>query len=236
MSHSPPAPTKQVATKGEIELGQRSVTAWNDYVSKFMPAEAELARRAEFTAGEKARVTGEANADTANAFKGLTRSTVTSAAQGGADVSSGKTKFSLAADATAQGKASGLSQAAASVGGQLDSEQQKLGLVGLGRNIASSATANLSRGAQRATSLALAESAAKYQRNLEISQARSDLVFGVAGAAANKGLQAYKNKKFTDKLPTSKLNLPDISAPFLTETQSAFSGGFDPFQSLSFSE
>jgi len=175
-------PKKTGPTAQERALADTSRSQWADYVERFRPAEAALIKKAEFTAGEKAQVKGEASADTHAAFAGLARDTVAKGGQAGADVNSGKTKFTLAADAAAAGAASGLAQGAAVTGGQLDSEGQKLKIAGFGRKVATDVTANLSRGAQRATRLAIADSQAKFERN----QALLDTGATIAGAATRK--------------------------------------------------
>ena len=78
-------------TAQERALSDVSLSSWNDYVERFRPAEAALIKKAEFTAGEKAQVKGEASADTHAAFAGLSRDTVAKGGQAGADVNSGKT-------------------------------------------------------------------------------------------------------------------------------------------------
>ncbi len=175
-------PDKPQATEQEKALADVSAAQWTDYVERFRPAEAALIRKAELTKGERAQVKGEVAADTATAFAGLSRSTVATGQQAGANVSSGKTKLGLAGDAEAAGVARGVGQAAAETGAEVDAEQQKLRIAGFGRKVATDVTANLSRGAQRATSLALAASEARFQRN----QGLIDGVSAVAGAATRK--------------------------------------------------
>jgi len=182
---------KEGPTAQERALEGVATATWNDYVGRYRPAEAELIRRAEFTDGERASLKGQASADVAGAFKGLTRNTIASGAQSGADIQSGKTKLSLAGDASAQGATRGLAQGAAVTGGEVDRDRQQLGIAALGRNIATDATSNMARGAQRATSLALAASDAKFQRNL----ARTDALATVAGAVTRKVKGVYDAKK-----------------------------------------
>jgi hypothetical protein len=146
-----------------------------------------LIKKAEFTAGERAQVKGEVAADTAAAFKGLTRSTVASGEATGADVSSGKTKLALAANTRGAGKAKGQGQAAAETGGEIDQSMQQLRIAGFGRGIATGVTSDLSREARRATRLALAESEARFQRNQDLVNAGAS----IAGAAAYR----VKNRK-----------------------------------------
>jgi len=205
------SPSKPEPTEEEKALEKVSVDTWNDYITRYRPAEAALAKKAEFTAGERAQVTGEVSADTAAAFKGLHRSTVSSSAVAGADVSSGKTKFSLAADATAQGKARGLGQGAAITGGELDSTQQNLKLTAFGRGLASDVVSNMSRGAQRATTLALSESEARWQRNM----ANVDAAMTVAGGAFQVGKMRKESKPSRERIKqmgneVRGLDLPEI--------------------------
>ncbi len=169
-------------TASERALADVSSQQWDDYVQRFRPAEAALIKKAKFTAGEKAQVKGEASADTAASFAGLARDTVSKGKQAGGDANSGRTKFSLAADAEAAGSVSGLAQGAAVTGGELDAEGQNLKIAGFGRKVATDVTANLSRGAQRATALAIADSQAKFERNAALL----DTVASVAGAATRK--------------------------------------------------
>lgn len=211
------APSKQPPTAQERALADVADSTWNDYIARFRPAEAALIKKAEFTAGEKAQVQGEASADAASAFKGLSRDTVAKAGQAGANVGSGKTKFGLAADAEAAGGAVGLGKAAAVTGGELDSEQQKLRIAGFGRKVAAGTMANLSRGAQRATSLALAASQAKFDRNNAIVEGIS----AVAGAATRKYQLAQEKKQVGDK---GSDNLVDMPPPSYSTSQPV-----DPF-------
>ncbi len=176
------SPKKVGPTAQETALADVSAQQWTDYVERFRPAEAALIKQAQLTEGERAQVKGEVAGDTAAAFKGLTRNTIATGEQTGADVSSGKTKLSLAGDADAAGTATGLGQAAAITGAEVDAEQQKVRIVGFGRNLATDATANLSRGAQRATRTALAASESRFQLN----QSRLDAFATVAGAATRK--------------------------------------------------
>ena len=185
------SPKKQGPTAEETALNQVSTSQWNDYVTRFRPAEAALAKKAELTAGERAQVKGEASADTAAAFSGLTRDTIASGGQAGANVNSGKTKLGLAADALSAGETRGLAAAGAETGAELDSSEQLLKIAGFGRGIATDATANLSRGAHRATSLALAASQAKFERN----QNTVNALASVAGAVTRKYGDPFGDKK-----------------------------------------
>jgi hypothetical protein len=192
-------PKKQGATAEETALKETSIAQWNDYVGRFRPAEAALAKKAELTSGERASVKGQASADTAAAFKGLNRETIAAGGQTGANANSGKTKLSLAGNAEAQGKARGLSGAIAETGAEIDSDQQKVGITALGRNIAANATADLARGARRATNVALASAAARHQKN----EAAILGVASVAGAAARKfdvfGIEKRADNKAIDR-------------------------------------
>jgi hypothetical protein len=172
-----PGPTQQEQALASVSSHER-----NDYVTRFRPAEKALAKKAEFTEGERAQVKGAVAADTAAAFKGLDRSTIASGGIAGADVSSGKTKLSLAGDATAAGHAKGVGQSIAETGGKVDSEQQRLKIAGFGRGVAAGVTANLQQGAVRATRLALASSEAKFQSNAQ----NALVAASVAGAATAK--------------------------------------------------
>lgn len=185
------SPDKPKATAQEKALEQTSVAQWNDYVARYRPAEAELVRRAQTTAGERARVQGEVAGDVAESFKGLTRSTISSGGQVGADAASGRVKFALADDAEAQGRAQGLGRGVALTGARLDEDAQKLRIAGFGRQLATDATADLSRGARRATSLALNQAQDRFSRNA------TDLeVLGtIAGAASARGMEIYRDRK-----------------------------------------
>ena len=191
------APPKVGPTAQERALSDVSQAQWNDYVARFRPAEAALIKKAEFTAGEKAQVKGEASADAQAAFAGLARDTVAKGKQAGGDVNSGRTKLSLAADAESAGAASGLAQGAAVTGGELDAEGQKLKIAGIGRKVASDVTANLSRGAQRATALAIADSQAKAERNAALVEAAA----GIAGAATRKLKKSPTSKAGASEAP-----------------------------------
>ncbi len=201
------SPKKEAPTAQERALTDVSLASWTDYVERFRPAEIALIKKAEFTAGEKAQVKGEVAADTASAFSGLNRDTISSGEQTGADVSSGKTKLGLAGDAQAAGTARGLGQAVAVTGGEIDSEQQKVRIAATGRNLAHDATANLSRGAQRATSLALAASEARFSRN----QSNIDAMFAVAGAGTRK-YQLNKQAKI-DATPLNEIDVTSTRKP-----------------------
>ena len=197
-------PKKQGPTASETALADVSQQQWADYVERFRPAEAALIRKAQFTAGEKAQVKGEVAADTAAAFSGLTRDTIAKGGAAGAKVGSGKTKLALAADTRAAGTAKGVGQGLAVVGGEVDSQMKKLGIAATGRGIARETTANLSRGAQRATSLALAASQAKFERN----QALVEGVSTVAGAAVRKYQLNKEKDAFADSLLIDTSELP----------------------------
>ena len=176
------APPKQQATAQERALAEVSQAQWDDYKARFRPAEVALAKDAELTQGEIARVQGEVSADTEAAFKGLTRATIASGEAAGADVSSGKSKLALAANAAAKGTAKGVGQSVAKTGAEIDSQGRRVQIAGFGRGIATDVTRNLSRGAQRATSAALQASDARFQKTLSINSTIST----VAGAAARK--------------------------------------------------
>ena len=186
-------------TPEERALKEVSIAQWNDYVNLYQPAEAELMKRAELTAGELASVKGQASADTAAAFKGLTRSTQAASEASGADLSSGKSKFSLAADADARGTAGGLSQVAAEIGAKSQADKQQAGIVALGRQVAADVTADMSAGARRASRVSMAQAAGKYERNAAAIGAAAT----VAGAAYRKWGQDYvqdwKDKKMLEK-------------------------------------
>jgi len=193
-----PAPIQ--ATPEETELQRVSSAQWNDYVARFRPAEAALAKSVELTAGERAQVKGEVSADTAAAFKGLARETTSATGQAGASVSSGKAKLGLAANAQAAGRSRGVGQAIAETGAEIDESSKQVGLVALGRGIARDVTSNLSRGARRATGLAIAESEAKRLKN----EALLAGVSTVAGAATRRFgpgiLERSRNKKIDAEL------------------------------------
>lgn len=182
----------------ERALADVSRANWADYVERYRPAEAAWIKKAEFTKGEEARVKGEVAADAASAFKGLTRSTLASNAAAGAKIGSGKTKLGgLAQDALAKGTARGVGMAQAEMGGRLDSEQQKIAVAATGRDIAHEATVNMSRGAQRATNLALAASQAKFERNMALVEG--------AGVVAGTAFRKYQLKKEKDAFADSLL-------------------------------
>lgn len=203
------SPKKMKATAGERQLQRQSVAQYADYVARFRPAEIALAKKAELTGGERAQVKGEVSGDVASAFKGLSRSTVSSSGQAGADVSSGKTKFGLAADATAAGEAKGLGQAVAIAGAEIDETQQKIGITAIGRDLAHDATANLSQGARRATSLALAASQARFETNL----ATTNAAFAVAGAATKRFGQEFKLRKSKANVAGMRKDVSGLSLP-----------------------
>jgi hypothetical protein len=180
-------PKMQKATAQEKALTKMGIDTWNGYVSDFMPAEAEMARRAEFTASEKAAAKGMASADTAAAFKGLNRDTIKTQSMVGADESSGRTKFAIAGNAEAEGKAKGLSAAAASVTGEIQSDYDQLGVMATGRDVAFSSMADMAAGARRATGLALAASQAKFAKN--------EALVNAAGVVAGAGVRRYQLNK-----------------------------------------
>ena len=222
------APKKQGPTAAETALAEVSSAQWNDYVARFRPAEAALAKDAELTKGEIARVKGEVSADTEAAFKGLTRATIASGEAAGADVSSGKTKLSLAANADAKGTAKGVGQSVAKTGAEIDSQGRRVQIAGFGRGVATDVTRNLSRGAQRATGLALAESNARFQTQL----ARNDAFATVAGGAAAKFRSIRENKLDGDLV--EGVEIPAFKTGDSTLGADAFkrAGGdpFSPFQ------
>lgn len=185
------SPKKEGPTAEETALKEVGVATWNDYSARYRPAEAALVKEAELTAGERASVKGQANADVAGAFKELTRNTIASGGVAGANVNSGKTKLGLAGDAASRGAATGGAAALAETGAEVDRDQQQLGIAATGRNIAHDATANMARGARRATSLALASSQARFERNAS----NVDALAAVAGAATRKFKGIHDAKK-----------------------------------------
>lgn len=201
----------------EIALAEVSTETWEAYKEDYRPAEKALQKKAEFTAGEEAQVKGEVAADSAAAFAGLARDTVATGEQTGAGGNSGRTKLGLAADAEAQGKAVGLGQAAAKTGGEIDSEQQNVKIVGFGRNLGDDATANLSRGAVRATKIAIAEAQAKHTRN----QALQEGLATVAGAA----FESYTGK--TKPTTNSGINTSALLGGTTGADYTPFTGMFD---------
>ena len=207
------SPEKQGPTAQETATADVSSQTWADYVERYRPAEAALIRKAEFTAGEKAQVKGEVAADTAAAFKGASRSSISANEQAGASAASGKSKLALAADAIAQGTAAGVGKGMAVAGGNVDQDQMNLKIAGFGRGVAQDATANMSRGAQRATRLALAASQARFEKN----QATVNAVAGVAGAAAAKFKSNYDKKKSANEFDAefgSGYDMPEVEFGF----------------------
>jgi hypothetical protein len=190
---------KAQKTEQERALEEVSVAQWNDYVTRFIPAESELIKQSELTEGERASVKGQASADTASAFKGLTRDTLAASEAGGADVSSGKAKFGLASNADARGRALGLGAAVAETGAEISRDKQQTGIVALGRQIAADTTADLSAGARRASRVALAEAASKFERNSAIINAGA-----VVGGAALRKYQLAKEAKLADTREVNK--------------------------------
>ncbi len=219
-------PKKVKQTASERAFENMSNAAWNDYVKTFRPAEAALAKNATLTAGERAGIKGAVSADTAEAFKGLTRDTISSSGQAGADVSSGKTKLSLAQDAQTAGATRGIGQSIAETGAEIDESEQRVGIVATGRGFANNAIANSARGAQRATRLAIASSNAKFERNRALIEGAAT----IAGAATAKGIEGYKKSKrnkFADSLliDTSGFSKKH-SGSFFGTTKPAFGSAF----------
>lgn len=209
-----PGPTQQ-----ERALADRSEAQWLDYVERFRPAEVELIKRAQFTKGERASVEGQAATDAAAAFKGTTRAS--HAGAGSKQIGSGRSKMSLAADANALGQARGLARGMAATGGELDSEQQKVKIAAMGRGIAHEATANMARGAQRATNLSLASADARFQSNL----AKRELIATVAGAATRKyGKKLFKGDRVEDT--TADLNQRVLDDNTINLKTNPFAGMF----------
>lgn len=194
------APKKQGPSAQERALADVSKAQWNDYVKRFRPAEAALAKDAQLTAGERARVKGEVAADSEAAFKGLTRATVAGGTAAGAKADSSKTKLSLAANADAKGAARGVGQSIAETGAEIDAQQRAVQIAGFGRGVATDVTRNLSRGARRATQLALMSADARFQTNL----ARTDAISSVAGAATRKFGPGILKKFKGDAVDVSK--------------------------------
>lgn len=214
-------PKRAPKTEQEKALEEVSIAQWNDYVARFVPAEAALAKKAELTAGERARVKGEVSADVADAFKDLPRETL--AAHRG-DASSGGAKAALAGDALAAGKAKGLGKAAAETVAEVEELKQRTGITALGRNVAADTTADLSRGARRAGSVAITEARARNY----VNQAKIGLAASIAGAGIRKyqavqadKLDAANNARISGLLPPIEPSLP-------TQEQSAFFKGYNP--------
>lgn len=213
-------------TAQERELERVSVAQWNDYVSRFQPAEAALAKRAELTQGEINRAQGEANADAAGAFAGLNQQTVAAGEISGAGVDSGRTKAGLFKNTQARGTASGIAQAAARTGAEIDEKGQLTGIARLGRGIAAGTTADLARGAKRAQSVSLNAAAARQAENA----AYWDAAMGVAGAATRKFGPDFMAKRRNKKLAAG---LPDPRAlPLPNELDTAFPDRYNPFSNL----
>lgn len=215
------APPKVRASAQETALKNASTASWNDYIAKYRPAEAALAKEAELTAGERAGIKGAVSGDVAEAFKGLTRDTVAAGGQSGADVNSGKTKLSLAGDADARGRATGAGQNVADVTAGIESEQKKLSIVGHGRGVQTDTAKFAARGARRANTVAMAASNAKFARNT----ARTDALFGIAGAATKKlGLDEKIKGVFQSDLEEIEVTGRRRGVEF---SPSAVSGNFD---------
>jgi hypothetical protein len=179
MAKKPKDPGPSQADIAQVQVAEAS---WNDYVSTFRPAEAEMVKRSEFTAGERSRVRGEVAADTATAFKGLTQKTVSASGQAGQKIGSGSLLADLAGNASAQGEATGVGKAAATLGGRLQSEGEKFRVTQTGRNIVSNIQSDLSQAARRQTAVSLQ----KAQLKAAIQNQKVTAAATIAGAGARK--------------------------------------------------
>jgi hypothetical protein len=192
-------------TEAEKALERVSVSQWNDYVGKFRPAEAALAKKIELTEGERAQVKGQVAADTAAAFKGVARSTTVATSVAGANVASGRSKFTLAENIRAEAKAKGVGQAGAETGAEISEVQGKQRLAAFGRGVSADVTENLQSGAVRATNLALAEARAKFAKNESVLESASTL----AGFAFKK-FRTFQQSKAVDKSLLPVFEDPDV--------------------------
>lgn len=208
----------------EIALKEVSVAQWNDYVSRFRPAEAELIKRSELTAGERASIRGQAATDTASAFKGLTRGTVAAGEASGADVTSGKTKMGLAGNADARGQAIGMGAVAGELGAMAAQDKQQAGIAAMGRNIATDATTSFAQGARRASKVAMATAAARWETNVAAINAAA----AVGGAAARKWGPGLMDKRRLKKAGMDFKSNWDTNIE-AAELRSAFPEGYTPF-------
>ena len=215
---------KQEQKEQERALNEVSVAQWTDYVARYQPAEAELIKRSELTAGERASLKGQVAGDVSSAFKGLTRDTLATSEQSGAGIESGKAKFSLAANADAKGRALGTGQVLAERGAEVARDQQQAGISALGRGIAADVTQNMARGARIATRVGMAEAAGRFSRNSQLL----DTSAAVAGAAWKKWGVPYMEQRADQKrLEAGGMTVDKSFLP--TDLDAAFPDRYNPF-------
>lgn len=221
MASKPKDPGPSQADMAQVAVAGHQ---WNDYMTRFAPAEAELVKRSEFTAGERARVRGEVAADTATAFKGLARKTVSASGQAGQNLASGATKLGLAGNALAQGEATGVGRAAAELGGRLESESEKFRVSQIGRNIVSDIQSDLSKTARRQTQASLEKAMLKAQAQNQ----------KIAAAATIMGAGVRKYGLMQEDKPIEEIDTSDFPSLRVTEDpgfqvigEDLFSGGLD---------
>jgi hypothetical protein len=168
----------------QADIAQVEVASarWDHYMANYRPAELELVRRSEFTAGEQAQVRGEVAADTAAAFSPLTRKTISAGSQAGHRAGSGSTKLDLAGNALAQGTAQGVGKAAATLGGRLESEMEQFRVTSIGQGKVSDVQTDLSRAARRSNTVSVHKAILKAEeQNQRVAAAAT-----VAGAGVRK--------------------------------------------------
>jgi hypothetical protein len=230
MAKKPKDPGPSQADIAQVQVSQ---ARWSHYVSQYRPAEAALVERAEFTAGERNRVRGEVAADTAAAFKGLDRKTVSAGGQAGSKVGSGSALMALAGNAEAQGGAQGVGKAAATLGGKLQSEGEKFRVTQIGQGVVSGIHSDLSQAARRQTAVANQKAFLKaQQQNARIAAAAT-----VAGAGVRK-YGIMKDAAAAEKLDAARAEnedlmgggtgAPNFAANFYNQP---FAGVTDPLQS-----
>jgi hypothetical protein len=230
MAKAPKDPGPSQADIAAVEVAEHQ---WSDYVSRYRPAEVELIKRSEFTAGERARVQGEASADTAAAFSGLTRGATVASAVSGAGIGSGQHKLALADISKTAGMTKGAGKVAATLGGRLSSENEKLGITAVGRGVASNVASDLSRAGRRQTQVTLQKALLKAERqNQQIAAAAT-----IAGAGVRKGMSML-DARAAQKLEAARsantdlmgggTGAPNFAANFYNQP---FDGITDPMQS-----
>ena len=230
MAKAPKDPGPSEADRAQVEVSEAT---WTDYVERYRPAEAQLVKRAQYSAGERSRVRGEVSGDAAAAFKGLARKTVSASGQAGQKVGSGSLVAALAGNAGAQGEVTGVGKAAADLGGRLKSEGDKLGVTAIGRNVVAGVQTNLSQAAQRQTQVALQKSmlkAALQNQKIELGAA----VLG-AGVRKGKGLYDKAQTAQQDQLISTGQTVagaPNTSAAATSQwMQDEYAANYGPFSS-----
>jgi len=209
---SPSDPGMSAADRENVRISDWKASY---YDKSFKPIEEAMIKRTEYTAGERNRVRGNVAADTAAAFKNLSRQTVSAGGQSGAKIGSGSMLMSQAGNVSAQGAATGVGRAAADLGGRLQSENEQFVASQLGQNMSAQLQTNLAMVGQRQNQVSMQKAFLKAQEQNQ----RMEAAGAIAGSAAAKymhvkeakALAAEEQAGLKSALDWEGVELPEIS-------------------------